>query len=167
MDIHLKSLKDKIKSYINRNKEIDNTLHNSTSDNQEEILSKEKQDNNNEIRKARTEKYEIEALNEDTDYIKKSYQYLKKLGLVKSQHQFSTYYLNKSQHYMSMILCEGRRPAVNTLYNLLQNLNLTYDLYQEYDKNEVVGRNLISLIERGDKILNKRILGYYRRLEGF
>lgn len=33
MDIQLKSLKDKIKSYINRNKEIDNTLHNSTSDN--------------------------------------------------------------------------------------------------------------------------------------
>ena len=102
MDSRLNSIKDRIRALINRNKQIDTELENNSQESKKEVLNTEKEQNNNELRKQRTQKYEIQQISEDLDYIKKCYLYLRKLGIIKSQHQFSREFLNKSQEYSSL-----------------------------------------------------------------
>ena len=61
---------------------------------------------------------------------------------------------------MSMIICESRKPAINAINNLLHNLNELYSLYEEFDNKEAVNRNLYYLIDKGQRIITKRILSY-------
>ena len=61
---------------------------------------------------------------------------------------------------MGMIICESRKPAINAIHNLLQNLNELYSLYAEFDNKEAINRNLYSLIDKGQRIITKRILSY-------
>ena len=83
-----KSLKDKIKMLMNKNKQIDDVMDVSPSQ-QKQHLQQQKDDNNDELRKIRSQKYELEQIQENIDYIKRTYLYLKKLGIVKSQYDFS------------------------------------------------------------------------------
>lgn len=160
MDSRLNSIKDRIRGLINRNKQIDAELENDALESKKEALTAEKEQNNNEIRKQRTQKYEYEQINEDVYFIKQCCQYLQKLGITKSQHTFSKEFLNKSPHYLSMIICENRKVAPNTLYNLIQNLNQVYDCYVNYDDKEAIIRSLYYLIDKGQKIITKRLLKY-------
>ena len=61
---------------------------------------------------------------------------------------------------MSMIICESRKPAINAINNLLHNLNELYSLYEEFDNKEAINRNLYYLIDKGQRIITKRILAY-------
>ena len=160
MDSRLNSIKDRIRALINRNKQIDTELENNSQESKKEVLNTEKEQNNNELRKQRTQKYEIQQISEDLDYIKKCYLYLRKIGIIKSQHQFSREFLNKSQEYMSMIICENRKPSINSIHNLFKNLNELYSLYEEYDNKEAINRNLYYLIDKGQRIITKRVMAY-------
>ena len=71
MDSRLNSIKDRIRALINRNKQIDTELENNSQESKKEVLNTEKEQNNNELRKQRTQKYEIQQISEDLDYIKK------------------------------------------------------------------------------------------------
>ena len=160
MDFIINGFKERIKALRDRNKQIDTELEKDSTESKKAALNDEKEVNNNEIRKQRTQKYEYEQINEDTEYMKKCYLYLKKLGIIKSQHQFSREFLNKSQDYMSMVICESRKPAINAINNLLHNLNELYALYEEFDNKEAINRNLYYLIDKGQRIITKRILSY-------
>lgn len=46
------------------------------------------------------------------------------------------------------------------LNNLLHNLNELYSLYEEFDNKEAINRNLYYLIDKGQRIITKRILSY-------
>ena len=61
---------------------------------------------------------------------------------------------------MSMIICESRKPAINAINNLLHNLNELYSLYEEFDNREAINRNFYYLIDKGQRIITKRILAY-------
>ena len=61
---------------------------------------------------------------------------------------------------MSMIICESRKPAINAINNLLHNLNELYSLYEEFDNKQAINRNLYYLIDKGQRIITKRILSY-------
>ena len=39
---------------------------------------------------------------------------------------------------MSMIICENRKPSINSIHNLFKNLNELYSLYEEYDNKEAI-----------------------------
>ncbi len=160
MNMIINGFRERIKALRDRNKQIDTELEKDSTESKKAALTDEKEDNLNQIRKQRTEKYEYEQISESTEYMKKCYLYLKKLGIIKSQHQFSKEFLNKSQDYMSMIICESRKPAINAINNLLHNLNELYSLYEEFDNKEAVNRNLYYLIDRGQRIITKRILSY-------
>ncbi len=160
MNLQLNAIKDRIRGLTNRNKQIDIEIDNNTPEPRKEALKAEKEDNNNELRKQRTQRYEAQQISEDLDFIKKSYLYLRKLGLVKSQHQFSKEFLNKSQEYLSMIICENRKPSVNAVHNLYKNLSELYSLYEEFEQNETINRNLYYLIDNCQKLITKRVLSY-------
>lgn len=63
-----KSLKDKIKMLMNKNKQIDDVMDVSPSQ-QKQHLQQQKDDNNDELRKIRSQKYELEQIQENIDYI--------------------------------------------------------------------------------------------------
>ena len=104
-------------------------------------------------------------MNEDVCFIKQCCQYLQKIGLTKSQHTFSREFLNKSPHYLSMVICENRKVAPNTPYNLIQNLNQVYDIYLNYDNKQAINRQLLQMIDKGNNLITKLILECYRIYE--
>ena len=59
--IQKKSLKDKIKMLMNKNKQIDDVMDVSPSQ-QKQYLQQQKDDNNDELRKTRSQKYELASL---------------------------------------------------------------------------------------------------------
>lgn len=61
---------------------------------------------------------------------------------------------------MSMIICENRKPSINSIHNLFKNLNELYSLYEEYDNKEAINRNLYYLIDKGQRIITKRVMAY-------
>ena len=60
MNYQIKFVKDKIKSLVNKNKQLDNEIQNTASQDIKAVKKKQKADNSNELRKSRTEKYEME-----------------------------------------------------------------------------------------------------------
>lgn len=56
----MKFVKDKIKSLVKKNKQLDDEIQNTSSQDVKAVKKKQKADNNNELRKSRTEKYEME-----------------------------------------------------------------------------------------------------------
>ena len=91
---------------------------------------------------------------EDTRFITKCYKYLRKLGLVESQYQFSEQFLNKNKYYFGMILCEQRHPSVDSLHNLIRNISLLNDgiTKQLY---------LDRLYKEGQTMITERLLKYF------
>ena len=91
---------------------------------------------------------------EDTKFITKCYKYLRKLGLVESQYQFSEQFLNKNKYYFGMILCEQRHPSVDSLHNLIRNISLL---------NDGVTKQLYldRLYEEGQVMITERLLKYF------
>ena len=91
---------------------------------------------------------------EDTKYIVKCYKYLRKLGLVESQYQFSEQFLNKNKYYFGMVLCESRHPSLDALHNLLRNIS---------GLNDGLAKSLYldRLYEEGEKIITQRLFRYF------
>lgn len=154
-----KSLKDKIKMLMNKNKQIDNMMDVSPSQ-QKQHLQKQKDDNNDELRKTRSQKYELEQIQENIDYIKRTYLYLKKLGVVKSQYDFSSNFLNRTNHYLSMIICEERKPSIESVNILVKNLIEIKNVFEDLDNKNAEIRILNDIINRGHQIITERLLGY-------
>ena len=91
---------------------------------------------------------------EDAKFITKCYKYLRKLGLVESQYQFSEQFLNKNKYYFGMILCEQRHPSVDSIHNLIRNIA---DLNDGLVKRTYLDR----LYEEGQSMITKRLLKYF------
>ncbi len=94
-------------------------------------------------------------------FVKYCYDFTKKIGMVKNQYDFSKQFLNKSQHYLSMILTEQRSPSVNSLYNLVNNLGHLQDLYNTYDNKKSLANSLDRIIDQGNHLITKKILTNY------
>ena len=90
----------------------------------------------------------------DGKFITKAYKYLRKLGYVKSQYQFSEEFLNKNKYYYGMVICEERHPSIDAVHNLLKNISklndgITKRMY------------LDKLYEEGEKIITQRLFRYF------
>ena len=90
---------------------------------------------------------------EDAQFITKCFRYLKKLGYVDSQYQFSEQFLNKNKYYFGMILCEQRHPSIDSVHNLIHNISTLND---GFSKRLYLDR----LYEEGQSIITKRLLKY-------
>lgn len=165
MDFLKNDFKSRIRAIMTRNKQLDSQIKPDTPADEKTALNDEKDKNNDELRKLRTQRFQQEQVNEDVAFIKQCCQYLQRLGLVKSQHQFCEQFLNKSKHYLAMVLCENRKPSPNTIYNLVQGLNQVYDCFMSYDNKQAINRQLLQMIDKGNAIISKRILECYKVYE--
>ena len=156
MNLEKNAINDRIKAIMKDNKVINDKLKYTSPESEKKALKDKKTKNNDELRQARTKRYNIEQ-EEDAEFIKECCQYLQKLGIVKSQRQFSQQFLNKSQDYLGMLICERRQPPINILHRLVQNLIQIQPLYEE---KYTISNYLDILINRGNQLITKKLLKY-------
>ena len=156
MNLEKNAINDRIAALMKDNKEINDKLKYTSPANEKKALKDKKAKNNDELRQERTKRYNLEQ-EEDAEFIKECCQYLQKLGIVKSQRQFSQQFLNKSQDYLGMLICERRQPSINILHRLVQNLIQIQPIYEE---KYTISNYLDMLINRGNQIITKKLLKY-------
>ena len=91
---------------------------------------------------------------QDTKFLVKSYKYLKKLGYVRNQYQFSEQFLNKNKYYFGMILSEQRHPSVDAVHHLITGISQINDGLNKM-------KHLDMLYEEGQGLITKRLLKYF------
>ena len=156
MNLEKNAINDRIAAIMKDNKSINDKLKYTSPESEKKALKDKKNKNNDELRQERTKRYNIEQ-EEDAEFIKECCQYLQKLGIVKSQRQFSQQFLNKSQDYLGMLICERRQPPINILHRLVQNLIQIQPIYEE---KYTISNYLDMLINRGNQIITKKLLKY-------
>ncbi len=155
MNLEKTAINDRIEAIMKDNESINSKLKYTSPANEKKALQDKKAKNNNELRKERTKRYNLEQ--EDAEFIRECCQYLQKLGIVKSQRQFSQQFLSKSQDYLGMLICERRQPPINILHRLVQNLIQIQPIYED---KYTINNYLDILINRGNQIITKKLLKY-------
>lgn len=155
MNLEKNAINNRIEAIMKDNKAITDKLKYTSPESFKKALKDKKAKNNNELRKERTKRYNLEQ--EDAEFIRECCQYLQKLGIVKSQRQFSQQFLSKSQDYLGMLICERRQPPINILHRLVQNLIQIQPIYKE---KYTISNYLDILINRGNQIITKKLLKY-------
>ena len=156
MNLEKTAINDRIAALMKDNKSINDKLKYTSPESEKKALKNKKAKNNNELRKERTKRYNLEQ-EEDAEFIRECCQYLQKLGIIKSQRQFSQQFLSKSQDYLGVIICEKRQPPINILHRLIQNLIQIQPLYED---KYTISNYLDMLINRGNQIITKKLLKY-------
>lgn len=156
MNLEKNAINDRIAAIMKDNKAINDKLKYTSPESEKKALTDKKAKNNDELRQARTKRYNIEQ-EEDAEFIRECCQYLQKLGIVKSQRQFSEQFLEKSQDYLGVIICEKRQPPINILHRLIQNLIQIQPLYED---KYTISNYLDILINRGNQIITQKLLKY-------
>lgn len=156
MNLEKTAINDRIAAIMKDNKSINNKLKYTSPESLKKALKDKKAKNNDELRKERTKRYNLEQ-EEDAEFIKECCQYLQKLGIVKSQRQFSQQFLEKSQDYLGMLICEKRQPPINILHRLVQNLIQIQPIYEE---KYTISNYLDILINKGNQIITQKLLKY-------
>ena len=156
MNLEKTAINDRIAALMKDNKAINDRLKHTSPESEKKALKDKKAKNNDELRQERTKRYNIEQ-EEDAEFIKECCLYLQKLGIVKSQRQFSQQFLNKSQDYLGMLICERRQPPINILHRLIQNLIQIQPIYEE---KYTISNYLDVLINKGNQLITKKLLKY-------
>ncbi len=92
---------------------------------------------------------------EELQFLELCQKLLRKLGFIKTSYDFSEQFMGKSKHYYSMLLSEGRQCSIDGLHNLIKNIETLNDVPATSSK------YLDDLIEKGNKLLTKRLLKYF------
>ena len=156
MNLEKTAINDRIAAIMKDNKAITDKLKYTSPESLKKALKDKKAKNNDELRQERTKRYNLEQ-EEDAEFIKECCQYLQKLGVVKSQRQFSQQFLEKSQDYLGMLICERRQPPINLLHRLVQNLIQIQPIYED---KYTISNYLDILINKGNQIITKKLLKY-------
>ena len=155
MNLEKNAINDRIATLMKDNESINNKLKYTSPESEKKALKDKKAKNNDELRQERTKRYNLEQ--EDAEFIRECCQYLQKLGIVKSQRQFSQQFLNKSQDYLGMLICERRQPPINILHRLVQNLIQIQPIYEE---KYTISNYLDMLINKGNQLITQKLLKY-------
>lgn len=156
MNLEKIAINDRIETIMKDNEAINDKLKYTSPESLKKALKDKKAKNNDELRKERTKRYNIEQ-EEDAEFIRECCQYLQKLGIVKSQRQFSQQFLNKSQDYLGVIICEKRQPPINILHRLVQNLIQIQPIYED---KYTISNYLDILINKGNQLITQKLLKY-------
>ena len=90
----------------------------------------------------------------DAKFLVKCFKYLKKLGYIKSQYEFSEQFLRKNKYYFGMILSEQRHPSLDAIHHLITGISQINDGLNKL-------KHLDNLYEEGQGLITKRLLKYF------
>ena len=91
---------------------------------------------------------------QDAKFLVKCFKYLKKLGYIKSQYEFSEQFLRKNKYYFGMILSEQRHPSLDAIHHLITGISQINDGLNKL-------KHLDNLYEEGQNLITKRLLKYF------
>lgn len=91
---------------------------------------------------------------EELQFLELCQKLLRELGYIKTSYDFCEQFMGKSQHYLSMLLSEGRKPSIDALHNLVKNIAVLND------NPTTSSKYLNDLYEQGNRILTKRLIKY-------
>ena len=91
---------------------------------------------------------------QDAKFLVKCFKYLKKLGYIKSQYEFSEQFLRKNKYYFGMILSEQRHPSLDAIHHLITGISQINDGLNKL-------KHLDNLYEEGQGLITKRLLKYF------
>ena len=89
----------------------------------------------------------------DAKFLVKCFKYLKKLGYIKTQYEFSEQFLGKNKYYFGMILSEQRHPSLDAIHHLITGISQINDGLNKL-------KHLDNLYEEGHDLITKRLLKY-------
>ena len=89
----------------------------------------------------------------DAKFLVKCFKYLKKLGYIKTQYEFSEQFLGKNKYYFGMILSEQRHPSLDAIHHLITGISQINDGLNKL-------KHLDNLYEEGQGLITKRLLKY-------
>ena len=92
-------------------------------------------------------------------YITKVKSYLMRFALCQNNVDFSMNWLNKSENYYALLLCQKREPSISCIHNLLHNLQRASNV-AEYDNKKAIATQLNRLVDEGHNHLTKRLVKY-------
>ena len=92
-------------------------------------------------------------------YITKVKSYLMRFALCKNNVDFSMNWLNRSENYYALLLCQEREPSISCIHNLLHNLQRASNV-AEYDNKKAIATQLNRLVDEGHNHLTKRLVKY-------
>ena len=87
----------------------------------------------------------------DAKFLVKCFKYLKKLGYIKTQYEFSEQFLRKNKYYFGMILSEQRHPSLDAIHHLITGISQINDGLNKL-------KHLDNLYEEGQGLITKRLL---------
>ena len=90
----------------------------------------------------------------DTKFLIKCFKYLKKLGYIKTQYEFSEQFLRKNKYYFGMISSEQRHPSLDAIHHLITGISQINDGLNKL-------KHLDTLYEEGQCLITKRLLKYF------
>ena len=90
----------------------------------------------------------------DAKFLVKCFKYLKKLGYIKTQYEFSEQFLGKNKYYFGMILSEQRHPSLDAIHHLITSISQINDGLNKL-------KHLDNLYEEGQGLITKRLLKYF------
>jgi hypothetical protein len=90
----------------------------------------------------------------DAKFLVKCFKYLKKLGYIKTQYEFSEQFLGKNKYYFGMILSEQRHPSFDAIHHLITGISQINDGLNKL-------KHLDNLYEEGQGLITKRLLKYF------
>ena len=90
----------------------------------------------------------------DAKFLIKCFKYLKKLGYIKTQYEFSEQFLGKNKYYFGMILSEQRHPSLDAIHHLITGISQINDGLNKL-------KHLDNLYEEGQGLITKRLLKYF------
>ena len=78
----------------------------------------------NRVRRAQKNINKLSLPSQTIDFIKKCYQFVVDLGLIKNQYIFSTQFLNSNKYYLGKLLSLNQAPSLTTLSTLVENIKI-------------------------------------------
>ncbi len=160
MDAQIKALNNRIKTIRARNKQINDAIKSNSPGVNKTALNAEKERNNNELRQIRIQRYNLDPKNESGVFIKECCQQLKRLGIIKSAHQFCKEFLHKSPDYLAIMICENRKPTLDLLHFLLTNLKIVSSTFLPETEEHQICERLQLLIYKGQSLISKQLTKY-------
>lgn len=93
---------------------------------------------------------------EISNFLKECYQLVKSAGIVNSQYQFSSEFLNANKFYYAKLISENKSPSLVCLSTLIENIGY---LLPSVGTNYEYKSKLSSLYTKGQKLLKMKLLG--------
>lgn len=153
-----KRIRDMIQQLANSNKQLRDVEPTSDTEKEnidQQILANQERKKRAELDKINLKKQDLKE--ELTHFIKNNYGLLRKLGLIKSQAQYSYEVLGRCRTYFNTVITEDRTPPLNMLSRISDTITQYIQLYEMDDGDLHIAHLLQEQLAKCNTLIGKYI----------